>query len=79
MAEKFKIIGGETLKGEVSIGGAKNAVLKLPKFIKDKEDNKYFNLIINDYKRGYNIKDIAKKYEMSISEVYKYIEPYISK
>ena len=28
MAEKFKIIGGETLKGEVSIGGAKNAVLK---------------------------------------------------
>ena len=29
MAEKFKIIGGETLKGEVSIGGAKNAVLKL--------------------------------------------------
>ena len=29
MAEKFKIIGGETLKGEVSIGGAKNAVLKI--------------------------------------------------
>ena len=29
MAEKFKITGGETLKGEVSIGGAKNAVLKL--------------------------------------------------
>ena len=29
LAEKFKIIGGETLKGEVSIGGAKNAVLKL--------------------------------------------------
>ena len=29
MAEKFRIIGGETLKGEVSIGGAKNAVLKL--------------------------------------------------
>ncbi len=29
MAEKFKIQGGETLKGEVSIGGAKNAVLKL--------------------------------------------------
>ena len=28
MAEKFKIIGGETLKGDVSIGGAKNAVLK---------------------------------------------------
>ena len=28
MAEKFKIIGEETLKGEVSIGGAKNAVLK---------------------------------------------------
>ncbi len=28
MAEKFKIIGGETLRGEVSIGGAKNAVLK---------------------------------------------------
>jgi transposase len=48
-------------------------------YIKDKEDNKYFNLIINDYKRGYSINDIAKKYEMSISEVYKYIEPYISK
>lgn len=29
LAEKFKIIGGESLKGEVSIGGAKNAVLKL--------------------------------------------------
>ena len=29
MAEKFKRQGGETLKGEVSIGGAKNAVLKL--------------------------------------------------
>ena len=28
MAEKFKIVGGEALKGEVSIGGAKNAVLK---------------------------------------------------
>ena len=28
MAEKFKIQGGEILKGEVSIGGAKNAVLK---------------------------------------------------
>ena len=29
MAEKFIIQGGETLKGEVSIGGAKNSVLKL--------------------------------------------------
>ena len=29
MAEKFRIHGGETLKGEVSIGGAKNAVLKI--------------------------------------------------
>jgi hypothetical protein len=29
LAEKFKIQGGETLKGEVSIGGAKNSVLKL--------------------------------------------------
>ena len=29
LAEKFKIVGGETLKGEVSIGGAKNAVLKI--------------------------------------------------
>ena len=29
MAEKFKIQGGESLKGEVSIGGAKNAVLKI--------------------------------------------------
>ena len=29
MTEKFKIQGGETLKGEVSIGGAKNSVLKL--------------------------------------------------
>lgn len=29
MAEKFRIVGGETLKGEVSIGGAKNAVLKI--------------------------------------------------
>lgn len=29
MTEKFKIVGGETLRGEVSIGGAKNAVLKL--------------------------------------------------
>ena len=28
MAEKFKIQGGETLKGEVSVGGAKNALLK---------------------------------------------------
>ena len=28
MTEKFKIHGGEILKGEVSIGGAKNAVLK---------------------------------------------------
>ena len=27
MAERFKIQGGETLKGEVSIGGAKNSVL----------------------------------------------------
>ena len=29
MTEKFKIRGGESLKGEVSIGGAKNSVLKL--------------------------------------------------
>lgn len=29
MAEKFKIHGGETLRGEVSICGAKNSVLKL--------------------------------------------------
>lgn len=29
MAETYKIIGGETLRGEVSIGGAKNSVLKL--------------------------------------------------
>ena len=29
MVEKFKIQGGEILKGEVSIGGAKNSVLKL--------------------------------------------------
>ena len=29
LAERFKIHGGETLRGEVSIGGAKNAVLKL--------------------------------------------------
>ena len=29
MSEKFKIKGGTPLKGEVSIGGAKNAVLKL--------------------------------------------------
>ena len=29
MAEKFKIHGGETLRGEVSVGGAKNSVLKL--------------------------------------------------
>ncbi len=29
MVEKFKIQGGETLKGEVSVGGAKNSVLKL--------------------------------------------------
>ncbi len=29
MVEKFRIQGGETLKGEVSIGGAKNSVLKL--------------------------------------------------
>lgn len=29
LTEKFRIHGGETLRGEVSIGGAKNAVLKL--------------------------------------------------
>ena len=29
LADKFKITGGESLRGEVSIGGAKNAVLKL--------------------------------------------------
>jgi len=29
LAEKYKIHGGETLRGEVSIGGAKNSVLKL--------------------------------------------------
>ena len=29
LTEKFKITGGESLKGEVSIGGAKNSVLKL--------------------------------------------------
>ena len=29
MTEKFKIHGGETLRGEVSICGAKNSVLKL--------------------------------------------------
>ena len=29
LTEKFKIAGGESLKGEVSIGGAKNSVLKL--------------------------------------------------
>ncbi|MBR1775680.1 UDP-N-acetylglucosamine 1-carboxyvinyltransferase [bacterium] len=29
LTEKFKIHGGESLKGEVSIGGAKNSVLKL--------------------------------------------------
>jgi len=29
LVEKFRIQGGETLRGEVSIGGAKNSVLKL--------------------------------------------------
>ncbi len=29
MVEKFRIHGGETLRGEVSVGGAKNSVLKL--------------------------------------------------
>ncbi len=29
LTEKYKIQGGETLRGEVSIGGAKNAVLKI--------------------------------------------------
>lgn len=29
MTQKLRIKGGLTLKGEVSIGGAKNAVLKL--------------------------------------------------
>ena len=29
LTEKFKITGGESLRGEVSIGGAKNSVLKL--------------------------------------------------
>ena len=29
MAEKLKIVGGNTLKGEVSVSGAKNSVLKL--------------------------------------------------
>ena len=29
LAEKFRIVGGDALKGEVSIGGAKNAVLKI--------------------------------------------------
>ena len=29
MTEKFRIQGGECLKGEVQIGGAKNSVLKL--------------------------------------------------
>ena len=29
LVEKFKIQGGETLRGEVSVGGAKNSVLKL--------------------------------------------------
>ncbi len=29
MSDKFRIHGGETLRGEVSIGGAKNAVLKI--------------------------------------------------
>lgn len=29
LVDKFKIQGGETLRGEVSVGGAKNSVLKL--------------------------------------------------
>lgn len=71
MAEKFKIYGGETLKGEVSIGGAKNAVLKLlAATILVKGSTKIYNVPhLTDVDIMLNVlSDLGAKYEYNKEE-----------
>lgn len=71
MAEKFKIQGGETLKGEVSIGGAKNSVLKLlAASILVKGQTKIYNVPqLTDVEIMLNVlSDLGAKYEYDKKE-----------
>ncbi len=75
MSEKFKIKGGVPLKGEVSIGGAKNAVLKLmAAAILAKGETKIYNVpdltdveIMSSVIEGLGAKIVYDKIEKSIS------------
>ena len=74
MAERFKIQGGETLKGEVLIGGAKNSVLKLmAASILAKGETKIYNVpeltdvgIMLEVINGLGVKTSYDKVEQSI-------------
>ena len=71
LAEKYKINGGETLKGEVSIGGAKNAVLKLlAATILVKGSTKIYNVPhLTDVDIMLNVlSDLGAKYEYNRAE-----------
>ncbi len=71
MAERFKIQGGETLKGEVSIGGAKNSVLKLlAATILVKGSTKIYNVPqLTDVEIMLNVlSDLGAKYEYNKEE-----------
>lgn len=75
MSEKFRIKGGVPLKGEVSIGGAKNAVLKLmAAAILAKGETKIYNVpdltdveIMSSVIEGLGAKIVYDKTEKSIS------------
>lgn len=75
MSEKFKIKGGAPLKGEVSVGGAKNAVLKLmAAAILVKGETKIYNVpdltdveIMSNVIEGLGAKISYDKIEKSIS------------
>ena len=75
MADKYKIEGGNQLKGEVSIGGAKNSVLKLmASAILAKGETKIYNVpeltdvsIMLDVINGLGVKTFHDKEEKSVT------------
>ena len=71
MAEKFKIQGGEALKGEVSVSGAKNSVLKLlAASILVKGPTKIYNVPqLTDVNIMLNVlSDLGAKYDYNLKE-----------
>ena len=74
MADKYRIQGGTQLKGEVNIGGAKNAVLKLmASAVLAKGESKIYNVpdltdvgIMLEVINGLGVKTSHNKIEKSI-------------